>query len=137
MLVTYSGGDTRTANGGATAFTVSINGANGVSQIQAQGGGFSNNIPADKFRIGRLLGTTTNQYYSGAVNQVAIWNTDESANLATIYNSGATQDLSGLTSAPAHYYEIENSVTTIADLAGSADLTGFNFSNSDLITDTP
>ena len=137
ILVTYNGGDTLTANGGATAFTMSINGANAISQIQAQGGGFSNNIPADKFRIGRLLGTTTNQYYSGAVNQVAIWNTDETANLATIYNSGATQDLSGLTSAPVHYYEIENSVTTISDISGSADLTGFNFSNSDLVSDTP
>ena len=137
ILVTYNGGDTLTANGGATAFTMSINGANGISQVQAQGGGFSDNIAADKFRIGRLLGATTSQYYSGAVNQVAIWNTDETANLATIYNSGATQDLSGLTSAPVHYYEIETSVTTISDISGSADLTGFNFSNSDLVSDTP
>ena len=70
-------------------------------------------------------------------NQVAIWNTDQTANLATIYNSGVTQDLSDLAVAPSHYFEIENSVTTVADLIGSADLTGYNFVSGDLVTDTP
>ena len=117
---------------------MSVNGVNAISQVQATGGGYSGNIPADKFRIGRLLGTTTSQYLSdGIVNQVAIWNSDESANLATIYNGGATQDLSGLTSAPVHYYEIEDSETTVTDLIGSANLVGFNFTASDLVTDTP
>jgi len=138
ILVTYSGADTLIANGGATAFQMFINGVNGTSQLQQTGGGHSGNIPADKFRIGRLLGSTTSQYLSnGIVNQVAIFNTDETANVATIYNSGATQDLSLLASAPDHYYEMETSVTTIPDIIGSADLTGFNFSASDLVTDTP
>ena len=138
VLITYSGADTLIANGGATAFSMFINGVNGTSQLQQTGGGFSSNIPADKFRIGRLLGATTSQYLSdGIVNQVAIFNTDESANISTIYNSGATQDLSQLTSAPVHYYEMEASVTTIPDLIGSADLTGFNFSASDLVSDAP
>ena len=138
VLVTYSGADTLIANGGATAFSMFINGVNGTSQLQQAGGGFSSNIPADKYRIGRLLGSTTSQYLSdGIINQVAIFNTDESANIATIYNSGNTQDLSLLASAPVHYYEMETSVTTIPDIIGSADLTGFNFSTSDLVTDTP
>tara|TARA_R110000765_G_scaffold93781_3_gene176753 strand:- start:1429 stop:5790 length:4362 start_codon:yes stop_codon:yes gene_type:complete len=138
ILITYSGADTLIANGGATAFSMFINGVNGTSQLQQTGGGHSGNIPADKFRMGRLLGTTTNQYLSdGIINQAAIWGTDETANLATIYNSGATQDLSLLASAPAHYYEIESSVTTIADIIGNADLTGYNFVAGDLVTDAP
>jgi hypothetical protein len=32
---------------------------------------------------------------------------------------------------------METSVTTIPDIIGSADLTGFNFNNVDLVTDTP
>ena len=138
VLITYSGADTLIANGGATAFSMFINGANGTSQLQQTGGGFSSNIPADKFRLGRLLGTTTNQYLSDAmINQVAIFDTDESSNIAAIYNSGNTQDLSLLASAPVHYYEMETSVTSIPDIIGSADLTGFNFSASDLVSDTP
>tara|TARA_R110002153_G_scaffold62091_1_gene167110 strand:+ start:1473 stop:5066 length:3594 start_codon:yes stop_codon:yes gene_type:complete len=138
VLITYSGADTLISGGGATAFAMFINGVNGTSQLQQTGGGYSGNIPADKFRLGRLLGATTSQYLSdGIINQVAIFNTDESANISTIYNSGNTQDLSLLSSAPVHYYEMEASVTTIPDIIGSADLTGFNFSASDLVTDTP
>ena len=138
VLITYSGADTLIANGGATAFSMFINGVNGTSQLQQTGGGFSGNIPADKFRLGRLLGATTSQYLSdGIINQVAIFDTDESANISTIYNGGGTQDLSLLSSAPVHYYEMENSVTTIPDIIGSADLTGFNFATSDLVSDTP
>ena len=94
-------------------------------------------IQADNiFRIGRAS-NVHNNYFGGIINQVAIWDTDETANLATIYNSGATQDLSQLTSAPAHYYEIESSVTTVSDISGNADLTGYNFNTNDLVTDTP
>ena len=92
----------------------------------------SNNI----FRIGRAS-SVHNNYFGGIINQVAIWDTDQTANLATIYNSGAAQDLSLLTVAPAHYYEIEASVTTIADIEGSAPLTGYNFVTADLVTDAP
>jgi hypothetical protein len=138
VLITYSGADTLIANGGATAFSMFINGVNGTSQLQQTGGGFSANIPADKYRLGRLLGSTTSQYLSdGIINQVAIFNTDESANIATIYNSGATQDLSLLAAPPAHYYEIETGVTTITDIAGSANLTGYNFIAANLVSDTP
>ena len=142
VLITYDGGLTGSASGAVgsyiTAFTLSINGVNGSSQAAHGNYGWSGAIIADKFRIGRLKGSTTSAYVSGgSVNQVAVWDTDESANLATIYNSGATQDLSLLASAPAHYYEIESSVTTVTDLAGSANLTGYNFVAGDLVTDTP
>tara|TARA_B110000211_G_scaffold221968_1_gene270176 strand:+ start:2245 stop:2475 length:231 start_codon:yes stop_codon:yes gene_type:complete len=50
---------------------------------------------------------------------------------------GAAQNLSLLAAAPAHYYEIESSVTTIADIEGSATLTGYNFVSGDLVTDAP
>jgi len=92
----------------------------------------SNNI----FRIGRAS-NVHNNYFGGVINQVAIWDTDQSANITTIYNSGATQDLSLLATAPAYYYEIESSVTTVTDLTASADLVGYNFASADLVTDTP
>ena len=92
----------------------------------------SNNI----FRVGRAS-NVHNNYYGGIVNQLAIWNSDQTSNVSTIYNSGAVQDLSLLTAAPSHYYEIESSVTTITDIIGNADLTGYNLASSDLVSDTP
>ena len=142
ILVTYDGGLTGSASSDIssyiTSFSMSINGANGVSQPAHGNYGWSGNIIADKFRIGRLIGATTSSYVNGGVvNQVAIWDTNESANLSTIYNSGATQDLSLLSSAPVHYYEMETSVISVPDIIGNADLTGFNLTASDLVTDTP
>jgi len=88
------------------------------------------------FRFGKA-NNVHNNYFDGIMNQMAIWNSDQTASVSTIYNSGATQDLSLLSSAPAHYYEIETGVTSITDIAGSANLTGYNFIAANLVSDTP
>jgi hypothetical protein len=135
ILVTYSGADTINANGGASAFTFSINGANGISQIQAGGAGYSGSVLDETFKVGSH--NSVNYLKGATVHQVAIWDSDQSANLATIYNSGATQDLSLLSPAPAHILQPTNSVTTIPDSVGNADLTGFGFTAAALVTDAP
>ena len=135
ILATYSGADTINANGGAGAFGLSVNGANGISQIQAGGAGYSGSILDEAFKVGSH--NSANYLKGATVHQVAIWDSDQSANLATIYNSGATQDLSLLTPAPAHILQPTNSVTTISDSVGNADLTGFGFSAAALVTDAP
>ena len=145
LVVTFDGGTT-----GSTAadladyysrFAIAVDGTV-VSQI----GSFANNgysgsisgsvASASIFRIGRDSNVFDN-YLDGVINQVGVWATDQSANLAAIYNSGATQDLGDLTVPPTHYYEIETSVTSVPDLIGSAGLTGYNFTASTLVTDTP
>ena len=142
ILVTYDGGLTGNASGNIAdyilAFSMTVNGStSGISPTHANFG-YTGSIAPDNFRIGKLDGATTSSpLLDGIVNQVAIWNTDESSNLATIYNSGAPQDLSLLSSAPTHLYEVEASVTSILDLTGSADLTGYNFAISDLVSDVP
>jgi len=145
ILVTFDGGTTGVTQADLSdyysRFSIAVDGV-----VQTQYGSHTNNgydgvlngndVSDNIFRIGRD-NNVYNNYFDGVINQVAIWNSDESANLATIYNSGSAQDLSLLASAPSHYYEIENSVTTITDVSGSADLTGYNFTNSNLVTDTP
>ena len=138
ILVTYDGrvtgnvaGDVGTYFGG---FTFSINGLNAVTGIAHQGNGWGGSIVADKFKIGNL---GTGNYFKGMMHQVAIWDTDESSNLAAIYNSGATQDLSALSSSPAHIYEMGSSITTVTDLVGSANLTPFGFTIASVVTDAP
>ena len=145
VVVTFDGGYTGSIPADSaiyySKFNIYIDGVLQSPIGVASNGGYSGVIsgsdPSNNiFRIGRAS-NVHNNYYGGVINQVAIWDTDETANVATIYNSGATQDLSLLASAPAHYYEIETSVTTVSDIEGSADLTGYNFSASDLVTDTP
>ena len=145
VMFTFDGGTTGNSSSDIadyySRFSISINGSVAttinVNANYGYTGAISGANPSDNiYRIGRASNVHNN--YSGSiVNQVAIWGTDESANLATIYNSGDTQDLSLLASPPQHYYELENSVTTIADSVGSANLTGYNLTNADLVTDTP
>ena len=138
IMITYDGGTT-----GSTAadisdyfsrFTFSVNGTNGINTVTNLSSGYSGSIVADRFKIGNLGNIN---YFKGSIHQVAIWDTDESSNLATIYNSGATQDLSTLASAPAHIYELGSSISTISDLVGSADLTAFGFTAASIVTDAP
>jgi hypothetical protein len=145
VMVTFDGGYTGSIPADSATYYSEFNiYVDGVLQTPigvASNGGYSGVIsgsdPSNNiFRVGRA-NNVHNNYYDGAINQVAIWDTNQDANVSTIYNSGATQNLSLLTTAPAHYYEIETSVTTITDIEGNADLTGYNFSNTDLVTDTP
>ena len=145
VMITFDGGTTGSLGTESGAYYSRFNlFVDGVSKFKigvASNGGYDGNLSGQVtsdniFRIGRASNIHNN--YSGAtINQVAIWNADETANVSTIYNSGAVQDLSQLTSSPVHYYEIESSVTTITDLVGSADLTGYNFAASDLVSDVP
>ena len=145
LVVTFDGGTTGVNQADLSdyysRFSIAVDGVV-VSQAGSHlNNGYDGSIdgsnPSDNiFRIGRAS-NVYNNYYDGIINQVAIWDTDETANLATIYNSGVTHDLSLLSSVPVHYYEIESSVTTISDLVGSADLTGYNFTSSNLISDVP
>jgi hypothetical protein len=142
VLITYDGGTTGVNSADLSSyygrFGIYVNGVSAITQYANAGNGYDGTINTDSFKIGKYLATGTTDYLQdGIINQVAIWDNDQTANLATIYNSGATQDLSLLASPPAHYYEVETSVTNIPDLVGSADLTGYNFTNSDLVTDTP
>ena len=145
VMITFDGGTTGSVPADSSdyysRFDIYIDGVLksnvGVASNSGYDGAISGANPSDNiFRIGRAS-NVHNNYYGGIINQVAIWNSDETANLSTIYNSGATQDLSSLTSTPSHYYEIESSITTVTDVSGSADLTGYNFSASDLVSDTP
>ena len=145
VVVTFDGGTTGSVPADSSdyysRFAIYVDGVLQTAIGVATGGGYDGVIsganPSDNiFRIGRAS-NVHNNYYSGIINQVAIWDTDETANVSAIYNSGSVQDLSTLTTSPTHYYEVENSVTTISDVIGSADLTGYNFNNVDLVTDTP
>jgi len=57
------------------------------------------------------------RYFPGKIDEVAIWQNDQTANIAAIYNSGVPGDLSGYN--PLHWYRMGDNdgdtVTTITD----------------------
>jgi hypothetical protein len=145
VMVTFDGGYTGSIPADSSTyyseFNIYVDGVLKTPIGVASNGGYSGVISGSDtsnniFRVGRA-NNVHNNYYDGTINQIAIWDTNQDANVSTIYNSGAVQDLSQLTTAPAHYYEIETSVTTISDSIGNADFTGYNFVAANLVTDTP
>ena len=139
ILVTYDGGTTGVAQASVTdyysRFGIYIDGVVQTTSNVHSNYGYSGDVTGQNFRVGRL---TSGLYLKDSrFNQLAIWNSDQTANVAAIYNSGSTHDLSLLTDQPEHYYEIESSTTTVTDLIGTAHLVGYNFDSTDLVDDAP
>ena len=74
----------------------------------------------------------------GKMDEIALWDSDQTSNLATIYNSGVPGDLSGLS--PSNWYRMGDvngaSGTTIAD-QGSGGVDGELRNGSTYSTDVP
>ena len=149
ILVTYDGGTTGTNSSEMSdyysRFKIYIDGDLQSTSNTHSNYGYSNSIVGQNYRFGRF--SSGNYARDILLNQLAIWDSDQSSNAAALYNSGNTQDLSilspgvaGLDSNyvdPDHYYEIETSVSTIQDLVGTAHFVGYNFISSDLVDDAP
>ena len=149
VLVSYNGGTTGVSSGNVSdyyqRFKIFIDNVEQSTSNTHSNNGYSGGIVGENFRFGRLV---SGNYPRGAIlNQLAIWNSDQSSNVAGLYNGGESQDISLLQPGfgnmntnylpPDHYYEIEDSVSLVEDLIGSAHLVGYNFASSDLVTDAP
>lgn len=131
IMMTYNGGPTDSYQ--FTNFSMYINGVlQTTSNATSTSGGFSGNLGTGFMYVGRFSNTYLD---NGMVDQLAIWNSDKTSDAADIYNSGTAQNLEW--SQPDHYYEFGSSVTTVNDVEGNANLTGFNLNINDLVTDTP
>ena len=79
------------------------------------------------------IGTGFYVYLSCSIDEVAIWQSDQTSNISTIYNSGTPADLTSLS--PVAWYQFnEGSGTTAIDSAGSNNGT---ISGATYTTDVP
>ena len=78
-----------------TDLKIYVDGA--LEGTNASGGGTIQNGTTD-FYIGRIegLGSLYRSFWNGSIDEVAVWNSDQSANASTIYNSGVPNDLTSL-----------------------------------------
>ena len=93
----------------------------------------------DNFYLGTVVekGNPT-QIFNGNLDEVAVWNTDQTANVSTIYNSGTPQDLSSLS--PVGYWRMGDGDTypTLTDYgSGGNNGTMVNMSRSNFVADVP
>ena len=142
IVVTYDGGTTGVASNAISnyygRFQIWIDGVSQSTTNSHANYGNSSSVPADLFRIGR---ERTGQYLRNdtRIDEVAIWASDETTNVASIYNSGTPHDLTALGSSPAHYWRMGDGDTypTLQDNVGSLDLTMNNMASNDISNDVP
>ena len=144
VMITYDGGTTGSSSGSVndyySRFTVYVDGSDVTS-----GGSWSNNnygwssgIDADNLRVGRYSASNYLRNNS-VVDELAVWDSDQSANISSIYNSGTPHDLSLLGTAPNHWWRMGDGDTypTIQDNVGSAHFVMYNMTAADIINDVP
>lgn len=131
------------SNGGSAGYDFWINGTLQTTGSGAQSGGTVPTSPmtVTSVDIGRRQNNT--QLYAGLVDEVALWSTDVSGDIATIYNSGKPDDLSSssvVSTAPINWYRMGDNDggtgTTITD-QGSSPANGTLTNGPTFSTDVP
>lgn len=144
VMVCYDGGTTGSSSGSINdyygRFTVYVGGVDVTSggTWSNSNYGWSSGIDADNLRIGRYSGGNYMRD-NCRVDECAVWGSDQSANVASIYNSGTPFDLSTLGTPPDHWWRMGDGDTypNIQDNVGTATFVMYNMTAADIVTDAP
>lgn len=141
-LISYDGGTTGSSsadiNNYYSRFKIFKNGSQ-VSTINSNNNfGNTTALTGQNLRVGRY----NNSAYMRSnclIDELAIWGSDQSSNVSSIYNSGTPFDLTTLASPPDHWWRMGDGDTfpTISDNVGSLDLTMVNMTVADFVSDVP
>ncbi|MCP4899841.1 MAG: LamG domain-containing protein [bacterium] len=143
VIITYDGGTTGSASGSIndyySRFAIYIDGVSQTLNTDENNYGFSGEIVDEYFRLGRN-GTSGNYLKKNSnIEELALWASDETANVSDIYNGGTPFDLTTLSSPPDHYWRMGDNDTfpTLSDNVGSLDFTMTNMSVVDIVNEVP
>jgi hypothetical protein len=144
ILVSYDGGTTGSSSGDISdyysRFKIFVDGVEPLRNNTNNNFGYSASVDADNFRVGRY--TSGNYMRNGSkVDELAIWDSDQSANISDIYNSGVPFDYLTLTDKPKHWWRMGDGDTypNIEDNGTEANCTFqmINMAVSDIVNDVP
>ena len=145
-VITYDGGTTGVASGSVNnyynRFKFFIDGVDvSSSNVNSNNNfGYSGSIQPQNFRIGRFNNGQSLRN-NCRLDEFAVWDSDESANVSDIYNSGTPSDLSLLTTEPKHWWRMGDGDTYpyLFDNGSEANCIFVmnNMISADIVSDTP
>jgi hypothetical protein len=141
LLFTYDGGTTGASSGSMSSyynrFGIYIDGSAVSTSNTHSNFGYTGAIDPDNLRVGRF--SSGSHMRNAKVDELAVWGSDQSSNVADIYNSGNTFNLSTLSTAPDHWWRMGDGDTfpVIQDNVGSAHFVMYNMTAADIVTDAP
>lgn len=143
VTMTYDGGTTGASSGDINSyysrFNIYVDGVNQTTNNSHSNYGWSGAISGQNLRIGKLVsGNTLN---GEKIDEFAIWDSNQSSNISSIYNSGSTFDLSTLTAEPKHWWRMGDgdSYPYLQDNGTEASciFQMYNMTSANIVTDTP
>ena len=143
IIITYDGGTTGQSqaqlNDYYSRFDIFINGVSQALNKDHNNYGWSGSIKAEFFRVGRNGNQGNYLRNSCLIDELALWDSDQTANVSDIYNAGVTHDLSALTAPPVNWWRMGDGDTfpNLLDGIGSDDFVMFSMSVGDIVNDVP
>lgn len=109
ILVTYDGGTTGSQQGQLSnyygRFKIYIDGSQASVVTTHNNYGYGGSIDASSIKIGRFVSGNSLQN-NAFIDEVALWDSDQSSNISSIYNSGTTFNLTTLGTPPNHWWRM-------------------------------
>ena len=144
VMITYDGGTTGSSSGQInnyySRFKIFINGSQQTTSNSNSNFGNTNSLSGQNLRVGRY---SSGNYLRNNVkiDELAFWDSDQSGNISSIYNSGTPFDLSTLTNAPTNWSRMGDgdSYPLLQDSGTSNNLIWQmnSMTASDIVNDTP
>lgn len=109
ILITYDGGTTGSSSADVDdyygRFKIFVDGSTPARSDSQINYGYTSGIDADNLRVGRF--SSGNYMRNGSkVDELAVFDSDQSSNITDLYNSGSPFDLSTLTTEPKHWWRM-------------------------------
>lgn len=144
FLITYDGGTTGASSGSIndyySRFKIFKNGIQLTTINSNSNYGITSALSGQNLRVGRY----NNSGYmrsSCKVDELAVWDSDQSGNVSSIYNSGSPFDLSTLTTGPRHWWRMGDGDTypLLQDNGTQANCVFqmYNMTSADIVSDVP
>ena len=143
IVYTYDGGTTGASSGSISSyydrFELFIDGVSQTTSNTHINYGWSGALSGQNLRVGKLV--SGNTLTGEKIDELAIWDSDQTANISSIYNSGSSFDLSTLTTEPKHWWRMGDGDTypylQDSGTEGNCIFQMYNMTASDIVTDAP
>jgi hypothetical protein len=143
VTFTYDGGTTGASSGDInnyySRFSLFIDGVSQSTINTNSNYGWSGALSGQNLRVGKLV--SGNTLTGEKVDELAIFDSDQSGNISSIYNSGTPFDLSTLTTQPKHWWRMGDGDTypNLQDNGTEANcvFVMYNMTSADIVNDVP
>lgn len=144
FLITYDGGTTGASSGSInnyySRFSIYIDGVLQTTTNSNSNFGITTSLTGQNFRVGRY-NSSSYMRNDCKLDELAIWDSDQSGNISSIYNSGSPFDLSTLGTQPKHWWRMGDGDTypNLQDSGTEANCIFVmnNMTSADIVNDVP